>query len=82
VGGTPDSLQGLSGAPPDSQAGPQDRGPTVRTQRPDDVAAHRTLSGAPIASSFFPTATFWLVAINTTPTGHFKGGAQATFQVI
>nr|ACN25300.1 unknown [Zea mays] len=25
VGGTPDSLQGLSGAPPDSLAGPQDR---------------------------------------------------------
>jgi hypothetical protein len=29
VGGTPDSLQGLSGALPDSQAGPQDRAPTV-----------------------------------------------------
>jgi hypothetical protein len=29
VGGTPDSLQCLSGAPPDSQAGPQDRAPTV-----------------------------------------------------
>jgi hypothetical protein len=29
AGGTPDSLQGLSGAPPDSQAGPQVRAPTV-----------------------------------------------------
>jgi hypothetical protein len=29
AGGTPDSLQGLSGAPADSQAGPQDRAPTV-----------------------------------------------------
>jgi hypothetical protein len=29
AGGTPDSLQCLSGAPPDSQAGPQDRAPTV-----------------------------------------------------
>jgi hypothetical protein len=38
AGGTPDSLQGLSGAPPDSQAGPQDRAPTVGTQRPGDVA--------------------------------------------
>jgi hypothetical protein len=36
--GTPDSLQDLSGAPPDSQAGPQDRAPTVGTQRPGDVA--------------------------------------------
>jgi hypothetical protein len=38
VGGTPDSLQDLSGAPPDSQAGPQVRAPTVGTQRPGDVA--------------------------------------------
>jgi hypothetical protein len=38
AGGTPDSLQGLSGEPPDSQAGPQDRAPTVGTQRPSDVA--------------------------------------------
>jgi hypothetical protein len=29
AGGTPDSLQDLSGAPPDSQAGPQVRAPTV-----------------------------------------------------
>jgi hypothetical protein len=30
-----------------------------------------------------PTAIIWLVAINTTPTGHFKGvGVQATFQFI
>jgi hypothetical protein len=36
--GTPDSLQGLSGAPPDSQAGPQVRAPMVGTQRPGDVA--------------------------------------------
>jgi hypothetical protein len=38
AGGTSDSLQDLSGAPPDSQAGPQDRAPTVGTQRPGDVA--------------------------------------------
>jgi hypothetical protein len=38
AGGTPDSLQDLSGAPPDSQAGPRDRAPTVGTQRPGDVA--------------------------------------------
>jgi hypothetical protein len=37
AGGTPDSLQGLSGAPPDIQAGPQVRAPTVGTQRPGDV---------------------------------------------
>jgi hypothetical protein len=38
AGGTPDSLHGLSGAPPDSQAGPQDRAPTVEPQRSADVA--------------------------------------------
>jgi hypothetical protein len=38
AGGTPDSLQDLSGAPPDSQAGPQDSAPTVGTQWPGDVA--------------------------------------------
>jgi hypothetical protein len=38
AGGTPDSLQDLSGAPPDSQAGPQVRAPTVGTQQPGDVA--------------------------------------------
>jgi hypothetical protein len=37
AGGTPDSLQGLSDAPPDSQAGPQDRAPTVEPQRSADV---------------------------------------------
>jgi hypothetical protein len=37
-GSAPDNLQGLSGAPPDSHAGPQDRAPTVGTQRPGDVA--------------------------------------------
>jgi hypothetical protein len=44
------------------------------------VAAHRTLSGgAPDTvrcthrQQPSPTATIWLVAINTTPTGHFKG---------
>jgi hypothetical protein len=29
----PDTLQCMSGAPPDIQAGPEDRAPTVRTQR-------------------------------------------------
>jgi hypothetical protein len=38
AGGTPDSLQNLSGAPPDSQGGPQVRASTVGTQRPGDVA--------------------------------------------
>jgi hypothetical protein len=45
-------------------------------------AAHRTVRCAHRQQPS-PTATIWLVYINTTPTGHFKRvGAQATFQVI
>jgi hypothetical protein len=64
AGGTSDSLQDLSGAPPDSQAGPQDRAPTVEPQRPGDVAGApdsvrwRTgLSGAPCPVRHATTAS-------------------------
>jgi hypothetical protein len=36
--GAPDSIQDLSGAPPDSPEAPTVRAPTVKTQRPADVA--------------------------------------------
>jgi hypothetical protein len=69
VGGTPDSLQGLSGAPPDSQAGPQVRAPTVEPQRsadvagaPDSVRWRTGLSGAPCDCSL-PTAIFWWLGL-------------------
>jgi hypothetical protein len=52
AGGTPDSLQDLSGAPPNSQVGPQDRAPTVEPQRSADVA------GAPDCSVRHTTAHF------------------------
>jgi hypothetical protein len=52
MGGTPDSLQGLSGAPPDSQVGPQDRAPTVEPQWSADVA------GAPDCPVRHATASF------------------------
>jgi hypothetical protein len=52
VGGTPDSLQGLSGAPPESQAGPQDRAPTVEPQLSANVA------GAPDCLVRHATAAF------------------------
>jgi hypothetical protein len=62
--GAPDSLQDLYGAPPDSLEDPPVRAPTVRTQRPADVAGapdnvrwRTRLSGAPCDSSL-PTATF------------------------
>jgi hypothetical protein len=52
AGGTPDSLQGLFGAPPDNQAGPQDRASTVEPQRSADVA------GAPDCPVRHATAAF------------------------
>jgi hypothetical protein len=36
--GAPDTLQCMSGVPPDIQAGPAVRAPTIRTQWPSDVA--------------------------------------------
>jgi hypothetical protein len=69
AGGTPDSLQGLSGAAPDSQAGPQDRAPTVEPQRsadvasaPDSVQWRTGLSGAPCDCSL-PTTTLWWLGL-------------------
>jgi hypothetical protein len=89
VGGTPDSLQDLSGAPPDSQAGPQVRAPTVGTQRPGDVAGApdtvrwRTgLSGAPCDSSLHQTASLVVGAINTPTTTTFKSSKFSHFNYL
>jgi hypothetical protein len=79
AGGTPDNLQGLSDAPPDSQAGPQDRAPTVGTLLPGDVAGApdsvrwRTgLSGAPCDRSLHQRSSLVVGAINTPTTPTFK----------
>jgi hypothetical protein len=64
AGGAPDSLQDLYGAPPASPEAPPVRAPTVRTQRPADVAGAPDsvrwltgLFGAPCDISL-PTTTF------------------------
>jgi hypothetical protein len=67
--GAPDSLQDLSGAPPDSPEAPQVKAPMVKPQRLTDVA------GAPDNPVRHATAVFqrpFLVvgAINTPPTPH------------
>jgi hypothetical protein len=64
AGGTPDSLQDLSGAPPDSQAGPQVRAPRSEPNGLVTWLAHQTLSGgAPDCPVRHATAasTKWLV---------------------
>jgi hypothetical protein len=89
AGGTPDSLQDLSGAPPDSQAGPQDRAPTVGTQRPGDVAGApdsvrwRTgLSGAPCDRSLHQTASLVVGVINTLNHPTFKSSKFSHFYTL
>jgi hypothetical protein len=89
AGGTPDSLQGMSGAPPDSQAGPQVRAPTVGTQRPGDVASapdsvrwRTRLSGAPFNSSLHQTTSLVVGVINTPNHPTFKASKFSTFQLL
>jgi hypothetical protein len=87
AGGTPDSLQGLSGAPLDSQAGPQDRAPTVGTQRSEPNGqvtwlAHQTVSGAPCDSSLHQTASLVVGVINTPNHPTFKTSKFSTFQLL
>jgi hypothetical protein len=75
---------GLSGASPDCPVPHEDRATNGRpASRPNGrmtwrrtghcPVAHRTVRCA-LRQHTSPTARFWLVAINTTPTGHFKVG--------
>jgi hypothetical protein len=69
--GAPDSLQDLSGAPPDCPVAQKTEAPTVRIQRlgdmagaPDSVRWCTGLSGAPCDSSLHQTASLVVGAIN------------------
>jgi hypothetical protein len=77
--GAPDTLQCMSGVPPNIQAGPAVRAPTVGTQRPGDVAGApdsvrwRTgLSGAPCDNSLHQTTSLVVGVINTPNHPIFK----------
>jgi hypothetical protein len=89
AGGTPNSLQGMSGAPPDSQAGPQVRAPTVGSQlsgdvagAPDTVRWRTGLSGVPVDNSLHQRSSLVVVAINTPTTPTFKSSKFSTFQLL
>jgi hypothetical protein len=65
--GAPDSLQDLSGAPPDYPVAQKTEAPTVRIQRPGDVAGapdsvrwRTVLSGAPCDRSLHQRLLWWL----------------------
>jgi hypothetical protein len=75
--GAPDSLQDLSGTPPDSPEAPQVRAPTVEPQRSADVA------GAPDcpvhhATAHFQRPFFVVGAINTPTTPHSMASKFST----
>jgi hypothetical protein len=82
VVGAPDSLQDLSGAPPNSPEAPQVRAPTVEPQRLAEWMtwlAHRTVSGGapdcPVrhATTHFQRPFLVVGAINTPTTPTFNG---------
>jgi hypothetical protein len=73
---------GLSGVPPDCPVPHEDKASNGRPAPSPNgrmtwrrtghcPVAHRTVRCA-LHQQTSPTARFWLVAINTTPTGHFK----------
>jgi hypothetical protein len=75
--GAPDTLQYMSGVPPDIQVGPAVRAPTVRTEQPGDVAgAPDTVRCAPdcpvhhATDSLHQTASLVVAVINTPTTPH------------
>jgi hypothetical protein len=82
AGGTPDSLQDLSGAPSDSQVGPQDRAPTVEPQRSADVAD--APNSVWCAMRLQPSNDHFVVvgAINTPTTPHSLASKFSTFQLL
>jgi hypothetical protein len=78
---------GLSGVTPDCPVPQEDRASNGRPapspngrmtwRRPRHCPmAHRTVRCA-LRQQSSPTTRFWLVAINTTPTGHFRGGSPS-----
>jgi hypothetical protein len=87
--GAPDNLQCMSSVPPDIQAGPEVRAPTVGTQRPGDVAgAPDTVRCAPDSPvhhttvSHYQTASLVVGAINTPNHPTFKSSKFSHFNYL
>jgi hypothetical protein len=77
--GAPDTLQDMSGVPPDIQVGPAVRAPTVGTQRPGDMAGApdtvRYALDCPVhhaTDNFHQTASLVVGVINTPTTPHSR----------
>jgi hypothetical protein len=72
----------MSGAPPDIQAGPAVRAPTVGTQRPGDVAGAPDCPVPHATDSLHQTASLVVGVINTTNHPTFKLSKFSTFQLL
>jgi hypothetical protein len=80
--GAPDSLQDLSGAPPDSQASPPVRAPTVGTQWPGDVAGAPDSVRCAMRQTASQRPLLVVGVINTPNHPTFKSSKFSTFQHI
>jgi hypothetical protein len=87
--GAPDTPQYMSGVPPDIQAGPAVRAPTVGTQRPGDVTgAPDTVRCAPdcpvhhATDSLHQTTSLVVGVINTPNHPPFIASKFLTFQLL
>jgi hypothetical protein len=80
--GAPDSLQDLSGAPPDCSVAQKIEAPTVRIQWPGDVAGAPDSVRCAMRQKPPPTAPLVVGAINTPTTPPFIASKFSTFQHI
>jgi hypothetical protein len=84
--GAPDSLQDLSGAPPDYLVAQMSEAPTVRIQRPGDVAgapdfnASKFLVVGAMRQKPSPTVLLVVGAINTPQPPHFNASKFSAFK--
>jgi hypothetical protein len=78
--GAPDNEQDLSGAPPDYPVTQLSEAPTVRTQRPGDVAGAPDSVRCAIRQKLLPTVLLVLGAINTPQPPHFNASKFSAFK--
>jgi hypothetical protein len=78
--GAPDSLQDLSGAPPNCPVPQMSEAPTVRIQRPGDVAGAPDSVRCAMRQKPSPTVLLVVGAINTPQPPHFNASKFSAFK--
>jgi hypothetical protein len=82
VVGAPDSLQDMSGAPPDSLEAPQVRAPTVEPQRLADVVGAPDSVRCAMRLQLSNGHLLVVGAINTPTTPHSMASKFSTFNIL